>query len=156
MILMPMLTAGEAPPGAPSVVPSDVEVDPGEEFELKVSVTANVNSTHRVTFTERDRFSFPSEKYQEHNMTKGDAILFKVSCKVASDAPDGDFNLTYQVTWEFNGTPYELSDTIRVTIGEGADKDSDSNDNPCGSALIIAGVSVLAFSVVLINQRKRR
>ncbi|WP_455391511.1 hypothetical protein [[Eubacterium] cellulosolvens] len=151
LILLPMCTLGESKPGAPTVVPKEAEVDPGDEFELKVSVTASINGTHRVTFIERDRFSFPGEKFAEHNLTKGDAILFKVNCKVDDDAPDGDFNITFKVTWEYNGTPYEHTDAVRVTVGEGGDVD----DNPCGSAMIIGGLGIIAFSVLVIRRRKR-
>ena len=149
---MPMCTLGQPNPGAPTVAPRDADADPGDEFELKVSVTASVNGTYRVTFNERDRFSFPNEKYAEHNLTKGDAILFAVTCKVDDDAPNGDFNITFKVTWEYNGTPQEQTDSIRVTVGEGAD----SSDDACGTSSIIGAVSVLAFSVVLIRRRKRR
>lgn len=151
LILMPMCTLGQGP-NAPIVSPKDADVDPGDVFDLKVSVTAKVNGTYRVTFDERSRFSFPGNRSQEHELTKGDAILFKVPCKVDDGAPDGDFNISFTVTWEYNGTPYEHTDTLRITVGEGADV----NENPCESSIIIAGVSVLAFSLVLIKQRKHR
>jgi hypothetical protein len=152
LIFLPMCTLGQSNPGAPTVTPRDAEVNPGDEFELKVSVTANMNGTIRVTFNDRDRFSFPGDKYAEHNLTKGDAILFEVTCKVDDDAPDGDFNVTFKVTWEYNGTPQEHTDATRVTVGEGAD----SSDDPCGPSSVIGAVSVLAGSVVLIRRRKRR
>ena len=152
LIFLPMCTLGQPNQGAPTVTPRDVKVNPGDVFELKVSVTANMNGTYRVTFNERDRFSFPAEKFAEHNLTKGDAILFEVKCKVEDKTPDGDFNVTYKVTWEYNGTPQEHTDAIRVTVGEGADSSSD----PCGTSSVIAAVSILAGSVVLIRRRKRR
>lgn len=153
LILISTSTWGEPTPGKPKVDPKDAEAKPGEKFELKVAITANVNGTHRVTFIERTQFSFPDLKYQEHNLTKGDAILFKVNCKVNDDTPDGDFNITFKVKWEYNGTSNDYSDTLRVTVGEGADEDKDKGTG-CESAWIISSIGILAFSILLIKRRK--
>ena len=152
LLFMPLATMAQSDTGAPVVSPGDAEADPGDEFELKVSVTANVNGTYRVTFNERSRFTFPGERYAEHNLTNGDAILFKVACKVDDDTPDGDFDITFKVTWEYNGTPQEQTGSVRVTVGEGADPDS----GPCGSASMVLVASVFAGSMIFISKRKRR
>lgn len=151
LILTPISALGGGEPHAPTVTPKDAETDPGEEFELKVSVIAKVNSTYRVTFNEKDRFSFPELNYQEHNISKGDGILFKILCKVDDDAPDGDFNLTFKVTWDYNETTYSDDGTLTVTVGEGATVE----DGPCESSMFIGGIAVLACAVLLIRRRKR-
>jgi len=151
LIIMPISVVGGGETHAPTVTPKDAETDPGEEFELKVSVVAKINSTYRVTFNEKDRFSFPELNYQEHNITKGDGILFKILCKVDDDAPDGDFNLTFKVTWEYNETTYSDNGAVSVTVGEGATVE----DGPCESSIFIGVVAVLASSVLLIRRRKR-
>ena len=152
LIIVQMSNVAGLKPGEPSLTPKDVNVDPGDDFDLKVGVLAHANGTYVVRFFSKERFSFPDLNFKEHNISKGDAVLFEVPCMVDDDAPDGNYNITFEVSWEYNDTDYSITDSLRVTVGEGAEDDGSVS---CESAIIIAGVSVLAFLVLVIKRRKQ-
>jgi hypothetical protein len=158
MLLVSMLFAaaptviGNETDGKPMLTHNPIEVEPGDTFDLELSVQAWVNSSYTVTFAERTRFSFPGARAQTQVMTTGDAILFKVQCEVESDAPDGDFPVAFKVTWDDNGTAEEMDGEVMVVVGEGAG----TTDSFCTSSIMIVAPAIIAFSLLIVRQRGGR
>ena len=151
LAIAPLAVSGDEADGLPEITPQPVETDPGQEFNLDVSLRAWVNSTYTVTFQDRDRFNFTGERHETHAMTAGDAILFRVVCLVEEDTPNGDFSISFKVTWDDNGTAREMEGTVQVRVGEGA-----GTDDICTGAMVAAPISVLAFSLLMVGTRRRR
>jgi hypothetical protein len=152
LCLAPIAAMGVESDGKPVITPQPVSVNAGDTFDLEVSIQAWADANYTVTFQNRSRFSFPGPRNETQSMTTGDAILFRVGCEVEDGAPDGDFPLAFKVTWEVNGTEYSEEGELRVTVGEGAGTD----EFPCESMAMVATVSVLAFSMLMVSQRAGR
>jgi len=155
LLLVTMLFAaaptvfGTETDGKPVLTNHPLEVQPGDSFDLELSVQAWENSSYTVTFAERTRFTFPGARAQTHVMTEGDAILFKVQCAVDDDAPDGDFPVSFKLTWEANGTAQEEVGDVMVVVGDGAG----TTDSFCTSSIMIVASAVIAFSLLIVRQQ---
>jgi hypothetical protein len=136
----------------PTITPHPVGVNAGDTFDLEVSVLAHLNTTYNVSFAPRSRFSYPGDTWQVHNMTEGDAILFKVRCTVEDGTPDGDFNIAFKVSWLDNTTWKELEEELQVTVGEGARGD----DDICSSVIPMTAAAVLGMSVLMVRRSGTR
>jgi len=143
---------GDETDGKPVLTIQPIKVEPDDTFDLELSVQSWVNSSYTVTFAERTRFSFPGARAQTQVMTAGDAILFKVQCKVADDAPDGDFPIAFKLTWDDNGTAQEEEGEVIVVVGEGAG----TTDSFCSSSIMIVSPAIIAFSLLIVRQRGGR
>jgi hypothetical protein len=151
LTIAPLAVSGDETDGLPEITPQPVTTDPGQEFNLDVSVRAWMNSTYTVTFQDRDRFNFTGPRNETHSMTAGDAILFRVVCWVEDDTPNGDFTISFKVTWDDNGTAREQEGSVSVRVGEGS-----GTGDICTGAMVVAPLSVLAFSIMMVGTRRRR
>ena len=141
---------GDQTDGRPVLTSHEASVQPGDTFDLEVTVEAWTNATYTVTFAERTRFTFPGSLSKSHDMTTSDAILFKVPCKVDDDAPDGDFLVEYNVTWSVNGTTHGVPNHLKVVVGEGAGTGQDI----CSSSVMVVAPAVIAFSLLLVGRKR--
>jgi hypothetical protein len=151
LIVTPLTAFADEIDGKPVITPERAPVDPGDTFDLEVSVQAWEDANYTVTFANRTRFTFPGALNQTHTLAKGDAILFKVQCVVDDDAPDGDFRVSFKVTWEVNGTMEEEEGEVLVVVGEGA-----GTSDPCASILLVAPLTIVTFSVLIVRSRRTR
>jgi hypothetical protein len=151
LVVSPLAVLGDEADGLPELTPQPVETDAGQEFNLDVSVRAWVNSTYTVTFQERDRFNFNGPRSETQDMLAGDAILFRVVCRAEEGTPNGDFSISFKVTWDDNGTAREQEGTVSVRVGEGS-----GTGDICTGIMVAAPVSLLAFSLLMVGTGRRR
>jgi hypothetical protein len=151
LAIVPFTATADETDGLPEITPQPVETDPGQEFNLDVSVRAWVNSTYTVTFQDRDRFNFTGPRNETHSMTAGDAILFRVVCIADEDTPNGDFSIAFKVEWDDNGTAREQEGSVSVRVGEGS-----GTGDICTGVMVAAPLSVLAFSLMIVGTRRLR
>jgi hypothetical protein len=144
------VSASEAD-GKPETSPQPMSVNAGDDFDLEVPVQAWADSNYTVTFMERTRFTFPGPLFQTHYMEASDAILFKVPCRVADDAPDGEYRVAFEVAWEAGGDTKKVFGEVEVVVGEGT-----GDGLNCDSAIMVTAASVLAFSMLIVQRRRYR
>jgi hypothetical protein len=151
LLTVPLATVGDEADGKPVATPQSINVEAGDAFDLELPVQAWTDANHTVRFLDRTRFTFPGSMSQTHTMVSGDAILFKVACRVDDDTPDGDFPVAFEISWDDNGTERKTYGEVKVVVGEGA-----GNGNICTSIMMVAAPAVLAFSVLIVQRRGSR
>jgi hypothetical protein len=148
LIIAPLGVLGSESDGKPVTSPQSITVSAGDTFDLEVPVQAWADSNYTVTFMERTRFSFPGNRSQTHQMSSSDAILFRVSCLVDEETPDGEYRMAFEVTWKVGEEDKKVFDEIEIVVGEG------TGGNDCSSVIMVAGPSVLAFSLLIVQRRR--
>ena len=151
LFVLPVTAIGSEADGKPVASPQSITVNAGDAFDLEVPLQAWANSNYTVTFMERTRFSFPDDTSQTHYMEASDAILFKVPCQVADDTPDGEYRVAFQVSWDPGTGTQKIFGEVEVVVGEGT-----GDGLNCDSVMMVAGPSVLAFSLLIVQRRRCR
>ncbi len=149
LVTIPMAALGSETDGRPEASPQPISVNAGERFELEVPVQAWATSNYTVTFMERTRFAFPGSLSQTYYMESSDAILFKVPCQVDEDTPDGEYRVAFEISWDVDGETKKVFGEVEVVVGEGT-----GDGLTCGSAFMVAGPAVLAFSLLMVQSRR--
>ncbi len=149
LVSVPAAAMASQSDGKPVPSPQDITVNAGESFELEVPVQAWATGNYTVTFMERTRFSFPGTMSKTHEMESGDAILFKVPCRVDDGTPDGEYQMAFEVKWDASGVDKKLFDEITIVVGEGT-----GDQNICASMVMVAAPAVLAFSMLIVQRRR--
>jgi hypothetical protein len=149
LLAVPISVAGSESDGKPEASPQPISVNAGETFDLEVPLQAWADSNYTVTFMERTRFTFPGSLYQTYYMESSDAILFKVPCRVADDAPDGEYRLAFEVAWEVNNDTKKLFGEVEVVVGEGT-----GDGLTCNSMIMVASTCVVALPLLMVQRRR--
>jgi len=149
LLTSPLMVLGSEADGKPEPSPQAITVNAGDTFDLEVPLQAWADANYTVTFIERTRFSFPGVKSQTHYMVASDAILFKVPCEVEADAPDGEYRMAFEISWDAVGQTKKVFGEVEIVVGEGT-----GDGFNCFSTIVVAAPAVLAFSLLIVQRRR--
>lgn len=149
LLVLPMTTIANENDGKPVASPQTIGVNAGDPFDLEVPIQAWAHSNYTITFLERTRFSFPGSLAVTHEMFSSDAILFKVPCQVADDAPDGVYRMAFEITWAVDDQERKVFGEVEIEVGEGT-----GDGLTCNSMVMVAAPAVLAFSLLIVQRRR--